>query len=204
MGYTTITPGTTIASTWGNEVRDQLVTPVGNATTRSALIASPVNGQLTTITAANSSNGIEQFNGVSWRLPWNMPWGYVTSATPASFNFNTTIGYSATFSVPMVNNRRYKFSITGRFENSTVTGVVDNLALYLNTGNVLVQSQIFMVTQSTANGQNAGTGTVLYVTNTTGAVVFKLGAASTASATNQQYITTGIIVEDIGPGGAPV
>jgi hypothetical protein len=34
--------------------------------------------------------------------------------------------------------------------------------------------------------------------------LFKLGAISSASATNQTFVTSSIIVQDIGPGGAPV
>lgn len=199
-----VTAGTAIEESWGDQIADAVVNPFATAAARSAAITSPTAGMTTALTAANTTNGLEVWNGTSWRRPWNMPWGFVGQYTPASFNFNVTIGYSATFSPTLVQNRLYKFTITGRFENGLVTGVVDNLALYLNTGNVLVQSQLFMFTPQSTNSTAGGTGTTYYTAATSGAIAFKLGAASTASATNQQYITTNIIVEDIGPNGAPV
>jgi hypothetical protein len=199
-----VTAGTAIEETWGDQIAESVVNPFASAAARSSAITAPVNGMTTAITAASALNGLEVYNGVSWRKPWSMPWGFVNVYTPASFNFNVTIGYSATFSPTLVQNRLYKFSITGRFENGAVTGVVDNLALYINTGNVLVQSQLFMFTPQSTNSTAGGTGTTYYTAAASGALAFKLGAASTASATNQQYITTNIIVEDIGPNGAPV
>ena len=199
-----VTAGTAVEETWGDQIAESVVNPFASAAARSSAITAPVNGMTTAITAASALNGLEVYNGASWRMPWNLPWGNVATTTPGSFNFNVTIGYSATFSVTLVQNRRYKFSITGRFENNSVTGVIDILALYLNTGNVLIQNQLFTVTQTTASGQNAATGTTTYVAPSSGATLFKLGAASTSSATNQQYIATNIIVEDIGPNGAPV
>ena len=199
-----VTAGTAVEETWGDQIAESVVNPFASAAARSSAITTPANGMTTAITAASALNGLEVYNGVSWRKPWSMPWGFVGQYTPASFNFNVTIGYSATFSPTLVQNRLYKFSITGRFENGSVTGVIDILALYLNTGNVLVQNHLFTYTQTTASGQNGATGTTYYTAAASGALAFKLGAASTSSATNQQYITTNIIVEDIGPNGAPV
>lgn len=195
--------GTVIEETWGDQIADSVVNPFSSDAARSAAITSPTNGMVSTITAASNLNGLEVYNGANWAKPWNMPWGHIMTATPISFNFNNVISYSAVFGPTLVNNRRYKFTITGRFVNGAVTGVIDILALYLNTGNVLVQSHLFTYTQTTANGQNGATGTAHYTATASGTLNFKLGAASTASATNQQYITTSIIIEDIGPTGTP-
>jgi hypothetical protein len=198
-----VTAGTVIEEAWGDQIADSVVNPFVSKAARSAAITAPTNGQVCALTAASTLNGIEVYNGVNWEKSWNMPWGHVLTATPGSFNFSTTLGFSAVFSPVLVQNRRYKFSITGRFENGVVTGVIDILALYLNTGSVLVQNQLFTVTQTTASGQNAATGTTTYTATASGSTGFKLGAQSTGSATNQQYITTNIIVEDIGPTGTP-
>ena len=199
-----VTAGTVIEETWGDQIADSVVNPFGNAAARSAAITAPTTGMTSAITSANSSNGLEVYNGVNWYPSWNMPWGYVTTATPGSFNFNSTIAYSSAFAVPMIDNRLYRFSITGYFSNSSVTGVIDTLSLHLNTGSTLVADSLLKVTQTTASGQNGATGTALYTTTTTASVSFKLGALSSASATNQSFVTSSIIVEDIGPSGPPV
>jgi hypothetical protein len=207
-GFKTFTAGAVLtASDVNNYLMEQAVMRFATTGARDTALSGALEDGMTVYIGSNDANeGLYTYNGTSWRRGpgWNAPWGFVNQYAPASFNFNTTIGYSATFSPTLVENRLYKFSITGRFENGAVTGVVDILALYLDTGNTLVQSHLFSVTQSTANGQNAATGTTYYTATSSGAIAFKLGAASTASATNQQYIATNIIVEDIGPNGAPV
>ena len=123
--------GTTITSAWGSTVRQQIVTPFSTSTTRASEIPTTgtsadlvVTGQVTTLTAADNTNGLYIWNGTSWRLPWNAPWGVVAiSALPGAANFTSTIGYSSTFTWTAVNRRYYRVTLTGNLENSTVTGV---------------------------------------------------------------------------------
>ena len=198
-----VTNGDVVDETWGDQVAESLVNPFASTGARSTAWPGATTGATSVLTANSAANGIEIHNGVSWRKPWNMPWGFVGNYAPSSFNFNSAIGYSATFSPTLVLNRLYKFSITGRFENGSVTGVVTTLSLHVNLGSVLIATNLFMVTQGTANGQNAATGTAYYTATSSGALALKLGAISSASATNQQYIATNIIVEDMGPNGVP-
>ena len=85
MAYTTIVAGTTITSAWANaNVRDQTIAPFATTGARDAATTSPVVGMVSYISSNDANEGIVTRNsGGQWRLPWNLPWGYVASATTA-------------------------------------------------------------------------------------------------------------------------
>jgi hypothetical protein len=209
-GFKTFTAGAVLtASDVNNYLMEQSIMYFATTGARDSALPSGVreDGMVVYVGSNDSSEGLYTYNGTEWRKGpgWNAPWGWVGNVfTPAAFNFNATLAYSAVFSPTLVQNRLYRFSITGYFSNGTVTGVIDTLGLYLNTGSVLVQNNLIKATQTTSSSEWGGTGTTYYTSTASGAVGFKLGATSTASATNQQFTTTNIIVEDIGANGAPV
>lgn len=215
MGYTTITPGTTISSTWGNEVRDQLVTPVGNAATRSALITAPENGMLTTITAANASNGIEHFNGTSWRKPWNMPWGVVasvvnTASATQTISAGTTSVLTSLSSGSLVTVANRYWMVTMEFAMTATTNtavgtfyVARGAASNTTTAAGTTKAQIVM---------GPGTTPLTYqhseiVITTTSAGIFYNAAVTATVQAPQISVTTGtptsLFIIDMGPSGAP-
>lgn len=204
MPYTTINSGDYIESSWANaNVRDQVVTPFATSATRASTITSPVKGMVSTLTTNTASEGIYQYLSSNvWRLPWNLPWGNLDiSATPASFTFNSTIAYSSTFTWSSINRRQYLVTFGGEFQNGSVTGVYNTVGMYAST-----TAQSLVVVRNTpaqANAQESGFSSFLFTGTTTGTVTWRLGAVASASATNQTFVPYSIIIQDIGPNGAP-
>jgi hypothetical protein len=134
MPYTTINSGDYIESSWANaNVRDQVVTPFSSTATRNSTITSPLPGMLSTLTTNTVTEGLYEYTSAgTWRLPWNLPWGYVAiSALPASFSFNSTLSFSSTFTFAAINNRNYLVSFGGEFNNgATVLNIVDTATIH--------------------------------------------------------------------------
>lgn len=206
MAYTTIVTGTTITSSWANsDVRDQVVVPFSSTSARSSAITSPVTGMVSTLTANNSTEGIYQYNSASqWRPPWNLPFGRVGfSALPGSFTFNSSVGYSSTFTFTAIQNRYYKVCCGGEFQNGTVTGVVDSVSMYTSAA-VAVRNPGARFTPVNTSSQEYREFSFEYNHSTTGGTVtWKIGCISTASATNQTFVPYTLDIVDIGPSGAP-
>lgn len=83
-GYTdaTVTSGTTITSTWGNLIRDSVVSSFASSAARDSAIASPVEAQMCWITGTNR---LEVYDGAGW-LVLEEPWEDY-SASQAFTNF---------------------------------------------------------------------------------------------------------------------
>lgn len=198
--------GTTITSAWGTTVRDQIVTPFSTSSNRSSEIGSPVPGMVSTLTASNNTNGVYVYNGSSWRLPWNMPWGIVAiSALPGACNFTNTIGYSPTFTWASVDNRYYRVTLTGNLENSTVTAADMSLGIYNNAATPVLQVIYPKTLRASANLSGFAGGSDLYESTATGTQTWKIGAAhNSGTATTCTFTASSLIIEDLGPNGAPV
>jgi hypothetical protein len=148
---------------------------------------------------------------VGYTLPWNMPWGYVnssqtTAATSASSSTAVNVtGLSVEFTA--VANRRYKITIRGM-----VYSTVDNdlIGVYLRDGS--------NNTVATYNFSDSGSGPGGYAVHhsipwietigTSGAVTRKVAVARLVGTGTAYYFADAnrpalILVEDIGPNGAP-
>ncbi len=219
MGYTTITPGTTIASDWGNEVRDQLVTPFVSGSSRSSQVVTPVSGMVSTLTTANFTNGIEIYNGTSWRKPWNLPWGLghgstATSAYAATSSTRQTITTAGTdltglsVTINQTSARILKFTLmigvlavnagatafnftinTGASGAGTSLGALGESKLSLGDYRVFSYSRIITTSATTASQQYHARLATL--------------TANGIEITNDLGLGT-LICEDMGPAGAPV
>jgi hypothetical protein len=205
MGYTTITPGTTIESDWGNEVRDQLVTPFASAAARSAAITAPVNGMTTAITAASALNGLEVYNGVSWRKPWSMPWGIVSylqnTSTGTQTMVTNTVVTSLTGTMALTENRRYRATFQ---VNQAGANAVGSYAVQ-DTGAAVGGTAIQAITAGLTS--NTVMGVIYFVSATTSSRTIRLvgtSVANTAVLEVSATIRQSLLVEDIGPSGAPV
>jgi hypothetical protein len=194
--------GATITSAWGSTVRDQIVTPFSSSANRASEIGSPVAGQVTTLTPSSNNNGLYVHNGTSWRAPWNMPWGVVTiSALPGAFG-GTGTQYSSTFTFSSVANRFYRVTMTGDLENSTVTASNIGLGIYNNAGTLQV---IYPTTnRAGANEHGFAGGSYLYQSAATGTQTWKVGMVNPSGSVTVTYTPTALLIEDIGPNGAPV
>ena len=200
-----VTAGTVIEEAWGDQVADSLVNPFGNAAVRSAAITSPTNGMLCALTAANSSNGIEQYNGLNWRLPWNMPWGVLgyfantSTGTQAMGGINVVTGLTGL--VDVVDNRKYRVTFQVNQSGTSAAGlyqVQDNGTLVGDTG-------LQAVTVGTT--PVSSTGVVYFVTSATGSRTIRLvgtNLSGSAVLNVNSSIRQFILIEDLGPGGPPV
>lgn len=209
MGYTTIATGTVIATSWGNEVRDQLVTPFATSATRDSTITlgNRKNGQVAAITTADATHGLTVWNGASWTRPWNMPWGLVGSGTrTTNLNITSTTSSDVT-DVALPGNqytatRYYQAHISLYLINS---GTAVTTEFYLTNGANAVIATLPRITLA-APDNAVYTTSALFTTSTVGQVV-KLRyrqsgtnsvAVQAASADNCQ-----LVILDVGPSGAP-
>lgn len=204
--------GASVESTWGNTVRQQIVTPFTSTTQRSSEIYGTtgnnalVNGMVSTLATTDSTHGLYVYNGANWRAPWNLPWGYVPiSALPSSFSFSTTIGYSATFTWSAVDNRNYLVTFGAEFQNGTVTGVMDTAAIYTNASPpVAVSYAGIRASFFDASSQETRSTSFVFQSTSTSTLTWKFGAISNGSTTSQTLIPNLLTIVDIGPNGAPV
>jgi len=206
--------GTTITSAWGTTVRQQIVTPFSNNTTRGSEIPTTgsssdlvVTGQVTTLTASDNTNGLYVWNSLGWRPPWNMPWGIAAiSALPGALNFTNSVAYSSTFTWTAVNHRYYRVTLTGNLANSTVVSPSDiSLGIYDNSGTPVLQAIYPKTTRAGANENGLAGGSYLFQSTASGVQTWKIGAGhNSATATTCTFTASSLIIEDIGPNGAPV
>jgi len=211
MPYTTINSGDYIESSWANaNVRDQVVTPFSSTATRNSTITSPVAGMLSTLTTNTVTEGLYEYTSAgTWRLPWNLPWGYVAiSALPGSFSFNTTLSFSSTFTFSAINNRNYLVSFGGEFNNgASVTGVMDTATIHTSASTagspVPVSYAGVRASIYNASAQETRSTSFVFTATSTATQTWKFAAVSNASATNQTFIPQLLVVQDIGPQGAP-
>jgi len=210
MGYTTITTGTVISSTWGNEVRDQLVTPFASSATRDATIslANRENGQTVALTPADSTHGLTIWNGSSWTRSWNMPWGLmgVATATAQQSITATTSADVTEIALPSAQytaTRYYQAHISLMLTQSAGTAVTTDFYLTNGAGTVIATLPRLLV-GATAN--EAYTTQAVFTTSTVGQVVklrYKQSGANSVIMNGTSASNCQIVVLDIGPSGAP-
>ena len=141
-----------------------------------------------------------------WRAPWNLPWGYVGS-TKVTSAVSTNAGDLATVTFNAVGNRRYR--VTGQVYEftSTVANDIGYMTLADNSGTNFAQQTN---TVDTASSGSPGDTIVGLITESTGGsrtYYLKGGrAGGTGNLTFGAAATAPILilVEDIGPAGAPL
>jgi hypothetical protein len=90
--YTTVVAGTTITASWGNNVRDGLVSGFASASARASAITSPIAGMLTYRADLGTAGGYEGYTGSAW-APAGAQLIQASSAGGAStFDFTTIPG----------------------------------------------------------------------------------------------------------------
>ena len=207
MPYNTPVSGTAITVAFHNtNVRDQAVSQFASAAARDAAITAPVAGMVATILSNDVTEGLSfRTSAGTWRLPWNMPWGVVGAATVTASQAGittTTDLTSLSVAFTAVANRRYK--ITGQ-AMATCTASGDSWQLIVaDAANTQLNRSLVLM------GVTSGlTWTVSHVeTITAGSVTRKLrfgrtGGTATATMAATTTETAFIVVEDIGPSGAP-
>lgn len=209
-GFKAFTAGSVLtASDVNNYLMEQGVMYFATTTARDTAITAPEDGMVAYIGSNDSSEGLYTYNGTSWRKGpgWNAPWGRVGSAV-ATTN-QTSIGSSAvdvtSLSVTWtaVANRYYQTTvIIPVFSQLTLDGIV-NLRITDGSSNI---KQSVNLQAAAGTDVNIG-GFVLESNIATGSATRKariLTTSGSGTVTASSTVVPTIIVEDIGPAGAPV
>ena len=205
MPYTTSVAGTVITAAWANaNVRDQAVTPFASAAARNSAISSPVVGMVEYLATNDLAEGLTTRNSAGqWRLPWNMPWGFVPiSAVPAPFNFSTAKGTSGNFTFTTVANRALAIFLNVELANGSATGTVSTIGVE-TSASVTIASPILRWTLNTASNQDARTGIAVVTSPGSGLQTWRLFATSTLSATTETMSPYFLSIIDLGPASNP-
>jgi len=208
MPYTTLVAGTTITAAWANtNVRDQTIGAFASTGARDSAITSPVAGMVQYLTTNLVTEGLTTRNSAGqWRLPWNMPWGFIGQASHASAQSGITTSITDVTSLSVaftaVANRVYLVTGFAMLEKGTNAGTG---RIELTTaGNVLIR---LLVDQKMGIGDIQTVQWASHVTGTAaGAATFKLRAAAgglTSLTIRGDANPTIMAVYDVGPNGAP-
>jgi hypothetical protein len=159
---------------------------------------------ISTLKTNTATEGIYQYTNASrWSQPWNMPFGVVSSAlaiaASSAVSSETVVASGTSFTA--VANRYYRWTFT-----TTAVGTVDGDLFQIkfrrnNTSGTTDYTQRFAIPATP------------FQTQVTAVAVFSPGAVTftpvvtfervTGSGTAATVVTTQIVIEDIGPSGAP-
>lgn len=209
------TDGATITSAWGSTVRDQIVTPFSTSGNRSSEISSPVSGMVSTLTASDTTNGLYVHNGTAWRAPWNLAWGAVGRAVNTGTQNLTSTSFAdlsnlSAASVPLIGNRYYRATLSiwvGQPVIST-TGVDATLSFRITNGAASTTYATLPDLFINASDSTPYCATATF-TASAGSVTMKAQYKVTAASGTPSILTAGgsyqceLVIEDLGPSGAP-
>lgn len=187
-----------------NFLMDQTVMSFASTGARDVQVTAPEDGMVAYIRSNDANEGLYTYNGTAWRKGpgWNAPWGVQLHVTDTSTRTFTTAAVitNITGSVSVVNNRYYKCIFTCRFNNST-TGAANTFDIRAATTSIFASPQN---NYSNVNDQ-AFSITAMFKATSTASITFDVTGAA-ASGTLSIFggnSTTQLIVEDVGPYGAP-
>jgi len=208
-GFKQFTSTVLTAADLNNFCQNQSVMYFSSTGARDVAITGPVDGMTAYIGSNDSSEGLYTYNGTAWRRGpgWNAPWGYVQYTEVTS---NVTSGANVTIltgsTISVVNRRRYR--ITAQIPGYFSTGALSVATVQITVGGAAIAGQRVFTSQVTSaeNGCNVVAMYVATATNT--GLSCNIFSTSTVG-TNHQYLASAtnpmsLLVEDIGPSGAPV
>ena len=212
-GFKSFTAGSVLtASDVNNYLMEQSIMYFATTAARDTAITSGSreDGMTVYVGSNDSAEGVYCWNGSSWTRPWNAPWGVagralITSST-ASTAATTVVGSSITFN--QVANRVYRYSVSGHalwvsvndgfrcsITNGTGTSYVHHDQLPAgNSTNFANGFSFNWYELPTSTAQVTRELRVSRFYGTSGNVEFFADATRIGS----------LIIEDIGPAGAPV
>jgi len=207
MPFTTFVAGDVLtAARLNTDLRNQVVTPFATTAARDSAITAPVVGMATYISSNDANEGLlTRSSAGQWRLPWNMPWGRVGSAlvgatmtSGTSGSMSDLSGLSVTFTA--IANRYYKVSMMISNLNSSVAQTINIIFANGSSAQLANCANAYL-----AAGTSTGVSGFMLATPSAGSFTIKaMAAASSATAaTTGSSWTNWLIVEDIGPAGAP-
>lgn len=185
---------------------------VTSNTARDLYVPSPTAGQGIYLDSGDATEGPWFYNGTQWRMPWNMPWGVVGRGTTSSSNSKTATsapsiqswsGLSVQWNA--VANRVYRTTAFGMLTSDNTTGS-DYVELIIDDGAGTVVAGSRAIVQ---NGVFEGRTVVYVESNITGTPTRRVRVRKTSGSGGAQGYADGtyqasVVVEDLGPSGAPV
>ena len=207
-GFQTFTAGSVLtASEVNNYLMEQSVMVFATTAARDSAITAPEAGMTAYINSGDSSEGLYSYTGTTWNKgpSWNAPWGILTSthvATHVQINAahqaETVVMSSTAVTIPA--NRTIKITASYTYF-CAVAGVTANQKIRRGTSTAGTQVGFAYSPGLVLANVEAGATMVAIDTTNSGSVQYCMTA--TYSANNADYTPTTIIVEDIGPSGAP-
>lgn len=210
MPYTTVTNGTTqiTKAFWEPNVRDQVVSQFASTSARDSAITSPVAGMAVAITSNDADEGIQMRTSANtWRRPWNMPWGIISVVTVTTSQGGiTTVAdlTSLTATWTTAARRHTRISLFGQLVSSVANDIAGLLittganAEVARTNVYLPSSGITSVGASVFAVVSPAAGTVTYK-----ARLERVSGTGTIQSTASGVNPATLVIEDIGPAGAP-
>jgi hypothetical protein len=203
-GYKVFTSGAVLtASDLNNYCQEQTVMYFANTTARDTAITAPEDGMVAYVGSNDANEGLYTYNGSGWRKGpgWNAPWGHVTEVvlgTSAAYAFNT-LGFPSTLSwtgTPVA-NRLYR----ARVNFYWVPSSLGTLEFGIGNGSTItrpVQQYCPANTAPMCNMQEV-TFTTTGSSMTRGLGVKMISGGGTVTVN----VGSTLIIEDMGPAGAP-
>lgn len=210
-GFKTFTAGAVLtASDVNNYLMEQGVMYFATTTARDTAITSPEDGMVAYIGSNDSSEGLYTYNGTAWRKGpgWNAPWGFIASAsrtTDVTVNTGTSDITGATVTFTAVSNRYYK--IFGKTLMDSNHGASQSIDFRITVDGTAVLIQPNMLFANPGPGDQMQFNGTIVQTLSAGSHTAKLQGTFSAGGSNTFRSPSDnpsfILVEDIGPAGAP-
>ena len=211
-GFKNFTASVLTASDVNNYLMEQSVMSFASTGARDVQVTAPEDGMVAYIRSNDADEGLYTYNGTAWRKGpgWNAPWGLlakdkktnnsVTSATHSTLQDGTN---TLTVTATTVTNRVYRMTSV---QNPYATGGANGYqAAHVVGGSAQAQ---FLIPALNALTQDTRTYVSTFTETSGQSRVFKVQIASYVA--NTQITDWGsatipriLIVEDIGPDGAP-
>jgi hypothetical protein len=207
MPFTTFVAGDVLtAARLNTDLRNQVVTPFASTSALASAITAPVVGMTEYISSNDANEGLlTRSSANQWRLPWNMPWGRVGSTVVStamtsgtSGSMSDLSGLSVTFTA--IANRYYKMSMMISNLNSSVAQTINVIFANASSAQLANCANVYL-----AAGTTTGVSGYMLTSPSAGSFTIKAmaSASSATAATTGATWTNWLIVEDVGPNGAP-
>jgi hypothetical protein len=208
-GFKSFTAASVLTAADVNDyLMEQTVMSFASTGARDVQVTAPEDGMVAYIRSNDANEGLYTYNGTSWRKGpgWNAPWGYIQYTEVTS---NVTSGNNATIltgnTISVVNNRRYR--ITGHVPGYFASAANNVAEVRIRVGGTdIAGSRVF--TSQVTSAENGCNVVGMYVATATNASLACNLFSAAVVGTNHQYLASAtipisLLVEDIGPSGAP-
>lgn len=207
-GFQTFGAGNVLtASEVNNYLMEQSVMVFATTAARDSAITAPEAGMTAYINSGDSSEGLYVYTGTTWNKGpgWNAPWGILTS-THVSTHVQINAGHTAetvvmsSTAVTIVANRTIKITASYAYSCSAA-GVTANQRI--RRGTTTAGTQVGLAYSPGLLLANAEAGATMVAIDTTNSGSVQYCMTASYSSNHVDLTPTTIIVEDIGPSGAP-